>query len=79
MYDVHVCLKSMENFTFNWSLMSSNKIKSKSEAITSCLIQYFVADFQPQNAEFRNNLENFHPCGTTVLTFSQNRVNSFVY
>ena len=29
------------------------------------LIQHFEADFlwsQPQNPEFRNNPENFHPC-----------------
>ena len=35
MYDVHVCLKSMENFMLNWSLMSSNTciMKSKSEKL----------------------------------------------
>ena len=22
---------------------------------------------QPQNPEFRNNLENFHPCGKSIL------------
>ena len=35
------------------------------EAIMVSLIQHFKADFlwsQPQNPEFRNNPENFHPC-----------------
>ena len=26
------------------------------------LIQHFDADFRPQNPEFNNNPENFHPC-----------------
>ena len=39
--------------------------ENKTEVIIICLIQHFEADFhiesQPQNAEFRNIPENFHP------------------
>ena len=56
---------NINNFKFKWSIVFRKQIK---EAISLCLIQDFEADFllsmesQPQNPEFRNNPEHFHPC-----------------
>ena len=44
------------------------------EAIMLSLIQHFEADFlwkNPQNPEFRNNPENFHPCKCLVIKSHQ--------
>ena len=39
------------------------------EVIKICRIQHFEADFLwPQNPEFRNNPEIFHPCNVDLIS-----------
>ena len=53
-------------------LSTVNEKQLENSKLVVCLIQYFEADLismesQPQNPEFRNNPENFHPCGLVIL------------
>ena len=60
-----VCLQNNSNFTFNWSIvlrpMGINQ-KSCYSLLNSAFWGWLSIESQPQNPEFRNNPENFHPC-----------------
>ena len=60
-------LQNIKNSEFNGQI-PLDKLKLNQKSYYYLRIQYFEADFlnQPQNPEFRNNPENFHPCQCTV-------------
>ena len=56
-----IILRSISAISSSNGQLSLDKLKKVKEAIRICLIQEFVAESQPQNPEFRNNPEYFHP------------------
>ena len=59
-----VCLQNNNNFTFKWSVvLTHTEIKQRSYyyLLNSGFWGWLSMESQPQNPEFRNNPENFHP------------------
>ena len=55
-----LCLQRIHNFKFKWSLpLDELKIHQRSY---QNLPNSAFWESQPQNPEFRNNPDNFHPC-----------------
>ena len=69
-FKLNVCLQNIKNSKFNGQIpLDELKINQKSYyyLLNSAFWGWLSMGSQPQNPEFRNNPENFHPCLTCCV------------